>query len=172
MAQKFMDTEFDVAFEATAELKNLTAANLSKIPFMDMLKILEPLVLVEVPEVILDGESKRRFDYLLARLANVHAYLQYLWSAATYERARLKAANASSAEDMAKKKEAIYALASAVKLKYEAVSRKITLVLDGEGDPKVVERRSYKAPGPSPYDASVDRRTANAPRTGGWNSVG
>lgn len=166
---KHMDTEFDKTFEPTAELKGFNLENLSKIPFMDMLKILQPLVLVEVPESFAHETEKRRLDYLLARLANVHAYLRFMWAAATYERARLKRIGTDSAEDMAKKKEALYELGNAVKLKYEAVSRKITLELEGEGDPKVVERRSYSPP----------ENTTNAAQTafkkggkGGWGNVG
>lgn len=118
----------------TTTIENLTPTNLKETPFSKMLEILQPHVLIQVPENVdpTNTTEMRRLDFLLARLANFHAYLQVLWAASTHERARLKRIDNDAAEDMQKKKETLYALAGATKLKYEAVSRRITVALSGE----------------------------------------
>lgn len=135
----------DGAFDTQTTIENLTVDNIKDVPFLEMLKILGPFVLVEVPENLDDDDptSKRKYDYLLARLSNVYAYLRVLWSAITYHRARMKHINADQAEEIQKKKEALFELGNAVKLKYEAVSRKITVALSDESD--TPERPSYEA---------------------------
>lgn len=169
MSEKHMDTEFDTAFEATATMKNLTVENVTSIGFKDMLEILRPLVLIEIPETFADQTERRRLDYLLARITNTHSYLMFLWSYCSYERARLKPVNAAKSEDILKKKETLYELAASLKLKYEAVSRKITLALDGEGDKNMPDRRSYGDKTYTPPPTSPN--SSSAPRSGGWNSV-
>jgi L-rhamnose isomerase len=136
-----MDAEFD----EISTIKNLTVNNLSEISFKDMLAILEPLVLAKVPEGNSTDKNaeRQRLDYLLARLANLFAYLRYLWSSASYQRARFKYSDDAKADEMLKKKEALYELGNAVKLKYEAVSRRITVALDDERD--MPERANHTA---------------------------
>lgn len=154
-----MDSDFD----RTAVVESLTINNLSTVSFKEMLDILEPLVLTEIPEGDFD---KKRLDFLLSRLANLHAYLWTLWCHATSERARLKKIDDVKAENMQKKKEALYALAGAVKLKYEAVSRKITVALEDEDEP--VDRADYE--GRRARRDEVPARKA-APTSGGWGNI-
>ena len=128
------NSEMDSEFDEISTIKNLTVNNLADISFKDMLAILEPLVLVKIPEGAgTDKNAERqRLDYLLARLANLFAYLRYLWSASSHLRSRYRHSDDNKADDMLKKKEALYELGSAVKLKYESVSRRITVALDDE----------------------------------------
>jgi hypothetical protein len=156
----------DDSFDRLSVIESLTINNLEDIDFMEMLKILEPLVLVQVPENDSE-ENRRRLDYLLARTANLYAYLRVLWSAATNARAALKKGDAVAAEKMQKKKEALYEIGNAVKLKYEAVSRKITVALETEDKP---ERANYEA-----RRERRDEPVKAAPvvkKQGGWGNVG
>lgn len=124
-----MDTDFD----EVAVIANLSVKELRTVSFPEMLRLLGPLVTVKVPEGTQDNiNEKKRLDYLLGRSANLYAYLRYLWAAASYERVRLMKIDTDAAEDMLKKKEALYELGSAVKLKYEAVSRMVTVALEDE----------------------------------------
>lgn len=129
-------------FDTETIIENLTVNNIRDVSFKDMLSILGPLVLVQLPEDTDDLESKRRYDYLLARLANLYAYLRVLWAAASYERSRARRIDSDNAEEMQKKKEALFEIGNAVKLKYEAVSRKITLALNDEKE--TPERVDYE----------------------------
>lgn len=151
-------------------IENLTIDTLREISFMQMLEILRPLVLVEVPENG-DIESRARYDYLLARCANLNAYLRYLFAFASYERDRLRSINSPKANDMLKKKEALYELKEAMKAKYDAVSRKITLALEDEE--QVPDRASYTARREARDTKSnaAAKPTTAAPSTGGWNRV-
>lgn len=127
-------------FDVQSVITNLPVSKLAEVSFMDMLNILSPLVLVQIPENVFD--DKKKLDYLLARMANLYAYLRVLWSAASYERAKLRhVSGTDDAETMLKKKEALFELGNAVKLKYEAVSRKITVALSDEEE--TPERADY-----------------------------
>ncbi len=135
-----------------------------------------PYVLVDVPESESDSTRKRN-HYLLARTANLHAYLQLLAVHAAYERARLKAIGSAKADDMLKKKEALYELAGAVKLKYEAVSRQITLSMGEEDDRHVHDRPDYEAraraanPESKKSDVTTGARPSPSNKHGGWSNV-
>jgi hypothetical protein len=153
-----LDSEFD----QITTIESLTVNNLGETPFGKMLEILSPLVLVQIPENEDTITEKRRLDYLLARTANLHAYLRVLWCHATHQRARAVKAGLESADEWAKKKEALYELANAVKLKYESASRRITVALDDEDKPE----RAY-------YEGRRERRDNKAaPKSGGWSNLG
>lgn len=178
----------DTILEDIADIPSLTVNNLKDISFSEMLKILTPFVLVQVPETDLDLTSvKKRYDFLLARLSNLYAFLQLLGVHASYERARLKAAESSKADDMLKKKEALFELAAAVKLKYEAVSRKITLALNEDEDDKTPDRVNYDTRRDTaagrPYQSPASQAASSKPSDtgtaappsrggGGWGNVG
>lgn len=180
------------ALEDVAVIENLSVNNLASTPFATMLQTIAPYVLVDIPEDASAVDMKKRLDFLLARTANLHAFLTYLAVFASEQRAVLKkSGSAEAAEDMLKKKEALYELASAVKLKYEACSRKITLAMSEEGDDKVSDRVDYsgRASAPRPQwsqpqtaaansatppqttTASAPARPAAPKKSGGWNSV-
>lgn len=157
----------DSDFDTVSAIKQLPVSQIGEIAFGEMLDILTPYVLVQVPENWdpKNPEDKRRYDYLLARLANLYAYLRVLWCAITYERAVLKRSNAEKAEIIQKKKEALYELGNAVKLKYEAVSRKITVALSE--DESLNDRVDYN---------SRREQVSNTPRTepqrrNGWDHL-
>ncbi len=170
------------ALEDEATIEQVSTANLATISFIDMLNIYRPFVLVDIPEDASTIDMKKRLDYLLARCANLYAYFSFMGAFASYERARFKKIDDTKAEDMLKKKEALFELASAMKLKYEACSRKITLAVAEEGDSKVVDRVNYEsrtsAPRPS-WDQSTTAapKSATPPETaarrggGGWGNV-
>lgn len=162
MARQFkMDGDLD----DISVIDALTINNLETISFMDMLRILEPLILVAIPEGNMSDKNaeRQRLDYLLARLANLNAYLKHLWAAASYKRARLKHSDEAKSEDMLKKKEALYELSGAVKLKYEAVSRRITVALDE--DRMEPERADHAG-------RSTRQATPKPQSSGGWRNVG
>ncbi len=168
-----MKTPIDTNFDQITDIPGLSVNNLREISFEDMLKILTPFVLVQIPEDSTTVDEKRRLDYLLARCANLHAYLRVLWSQATYLRAQFKrdTLNPDSAETMQKKKEVLYELANAMKLKYEAASRKITVALESEGDESVSDRVDY-AGRRETRDARAEKVETKPTVKGGWGSVG
>lgn len=172
-----------------AVIDNLTVNNLAEVPFAQMLTILAPYVLVDIPEDASNVDMKKRLDFLLARTANLHAYLTFLGVHASHQRAILKGKQPEAAEDMLKKKEALYELASATKLKYEACSRKITLAMseDSENDLRESANHANRAAAPRP-DWSQSAGTAgvrtNTPqgvqppsptsvprKQGGWGNI-
>lgn len=153
MKQTTINTEFD----NITHIQGLNINELKTVSFPKMLEILAPFVLVHLPEGTSENiDAKRRLDYLLGRCANMYAYLNTLGAYASYERARMKAMNDSGAEDMLKKKEALYELATAMKLKYEAVSRMLTVAL--KLDNETPDQPDYEGRRGRPTD------TTNAPR--------
>ncbi len=161
MNQQGMKT--DGQFDTTAVVAQLPVSKLREIQFSEMLDILSPYVLVQVPENVDENNltEKRKYDYLLARMANLYAYLRVLWSFASNERAKMRHIDSAKAEDMLKKKEALFELGNAVKLKYEAVSRKITVALADEEE--TPERPDYSA---------RREQIGNRQTGGGWSNVG
>lgn len=153
--------DMNSSFDRCSTIESLTVNNLGDTPFKKMLEILTPLVLSEVPEGE-DTNSARRLDFLLARMANLHAYLRVLWCVATHERARAVKVGLPNADEWAKKKEALYELANAVKLKYEAVSRKVTVKLESEDEDKP-ERASY--------DARREQRDERTTKKSSWGNL-
>jgi hypothetical protein len=172
-------TKINSDFDDQTIIESLTVNNLAEISYERMLEILTPYVLVQVPESTETVQEQKRLDFLLARTANLHAYLRVLWSYASFQRATLKKSDPARAEEMQKKKETLYELANATKLKYEACSRKITVLMDGEGDSRVTDRVNYDSrrhaaeqrPGNSGQTQSKPETKAATPRTGGWGSV-
>lgn len=160
------DTNMDSDFDVTTSIHSLTINNLGSTPFKKMLEILGPLVLTQVPEGD-EVDQKRRLDFLLARTANLHAYLRFLWCHASAQRAAAVKVGLDSADDWAKKKEALYELANAVKLKYEAASRRITVQLESDGDDKP-DRANYDAR----RDARDTRKAEKPAGTGTWGHLG
>lgn len=154
-------------FDQITEIPELTVNNVGEIPFERMLAILTPYVLVQIPEDSETVDEKRRLDFLLARTANLYAYLRVLWSQATYLRAEKRRDKDDEAESMQKKKEVLYELGNAMKLKYEAVSRKITVLMDGEGEEKVTPQVNYQGRA----EAAQTKREEPA-RLKGWGAVG
>lgn len=152
------EQHMDAEFEQLATLKNLTIKNLNSVSIKEMLQILEPYVLAMVPEGTVSDDQlqqRKRLDYLLGRMANLHAYLRYLWAFASSERKRLKIIGSDAADDMLVKKEALYELANAVKLKYESVSRMVTINL--KVDEETPDRVDYEG-----------RRAAQTPKSSKW----
>lgn len=161
-------------FDQSTIITNLTINNLAEVPFEKMLEILTPYVLVQIPEDTESIQEKQRLDYLLARCANLYAYILALWGQSSYLRARYKTTGDSRSDDMQKKKETLYALAGAMKLKYEAASRKITVLLEDEDD-SVVDRVNYESRRTTRNDRS-DRKddkvkATTTPPNSGWSSV-
>jgi hypothetical protein len=170
--------DMDNNLEQEAVIANLSLKDLNGISFMEMLDILRPFVLIQVPEDAESVNARRRYDFLLGRLANSVAYVRYLFAYASYMRDRWKKAGDPRADDMLKKKEALYEIKEGIERKYEAVSRKITLALEDE-DQSVVDRANYDG-----RRAARDSRSTQSAKpshvsttpqksgpAGGWGSI-
>lgn len=126
---------------------NLDTKNVMRVSFNEMLRMLEPMALEPIPSGKLnDPDMMMKLDELLSTFANNHAYLIYLWAFVSAKTNEYKLVGNTAEHSIAtKKKEALYGIASAVKLKWDAVSRKITVRVEtnyGEGR----DKRKYDKP--------------------------
>lgn len=122
-------------------IPNVTVNNLVDMSFMDMLDGISPYVLEEVPEVS-NKKDLEKIDKLLARFANLYAYLLHLYSFVAYEARKAKASDLTHEwKELVRKKEALHELASGVKMKWKACSRLVTFHLK---DNEVFDRVDYE----------------------------
>jgi hypothetical protein len=147
------------------EVPALTVDNLRSVSFSDMLAALRPLVLEEVPEDALnDPEVLTDLDRLMGRFANLYSLLIDLHAAALDWASRFKLVdNDAEYQVMMKKKDALWELSRAVKLKYEACSRKLTLHIEAE------ERDTQPANYPARQERAKGRGKPKPIR--GWGNV-
>lgn len=138
----------------------LNTSNIMDMSFNAMLKELEPIALKPIPSGNLnDPDMMMKLDELLSEFANNHALVIYLWAYVSAKTNAYKLTGSSNEWSIAaKKKEALYSIASALKLKWDAVSRKITVRVEtnyGEGK----DKRNYD----KPRDWRLDMVGAPAP---------
>ena len=144
--------------------------NLTQISFENMMKGLSPFVLEPLPEGGAgDPVVLAKIDRQLGRLANLYAYLVYLWAHASSETNKYKLRGADAEYHvMMRKKEALYELSRAVKLKWEAASRMIT-VQQEQDEEETFERANYPARSARAIQRK-ERKDAQKPG-GGWSHV-
>lgn len=158
--------------------------NICSVSFPDMLAAVSAFSLERVPE----GNTPQDLtliDQQLARFANQYAYLIHLFAQVAYEVVRLKRLDPEAAEAMIKKKDALYEIAKAVKLKWQACSRRLTKSMGDDEEELPYEHRNYQQAEqkltPLPWaPRTVDTRARRTPRgavdtrvktNGGWENV-
>lgn len=157
--------------------KAVTTDNLRDMPFMEMLNSLEPFVLEDIPEGIQDDPTGKgeEVDTLLGRFANLYSYLMYLYSFASYESDRVKLIEGQSAQwkTMVRKKDALFELAKAVRMKWKACSRMLTGLIKSEEE--VFDRVDYQArsrsQGKTPNKKSGKESDGKGRDLKGWGNV-
>lgn len=158
-------------------IAGLTLKNLEDVTFDDFQELLAPYLLEEIPEGTLDGNPDRmlQIDRLIGRLANIHAYLAYLYGYAA-ARAQILKSEGRTAEwgAMLRKKDALYEYRGAVKLKWNACSRMVTINLGIEDEPDDhidhhgrAERMGVEV---TPAGRAGRQKKANARPTTGWDA--
>lgn len=171
----------------------LDTKNIMQLSFNAMLRELEPMALEPIPSGRLnDPDMMMKLDELLSSFANNYAYLIHLWafvSAKTNEYKMIGSTNEWSIA--AKKKEALYGIAAAIKLKWDAVSRKITVRVEtnyGEGkDKRKYDWSNESNFGPTttlapeigdvdddlpPFHVGRAVPTSESPKSSGWDALG
>lgn len=157
---------------------SVNTTNVMSMPFLEFLEALGTIALEKLPEGgINDPDRLTQIDKMLGRFANYYAYLMYLWaftSNMTNSR-KLMQDKGPAHLDAAKRKETLYEIAQAVKMKHEATSRMLTVqqVLEDQRH----EHRVYNKD--TPFSATRDEvRQARRPvgpdvgkPAGGWASV-
>lgn len=136
---------------------------LDDMPFDDMLEKLAPYLLEEIPEGTIDGNPDRmmEIDRLIGRFANLYAYVAFLY-AYTANRAHHYKAEGFIDEwhAMVRKKDALYEFRGAIKLKWQACSRMVTVNLDDDPADRI------------DYEARREYSNKPTPATNtGWNHV-
>lgn len=146
-------------------IPDVTAENVSEIPFNEMMRGLRSYVLEEVPEgTNADPEVLQDIDRLIGRFANLYSYLIYLYAVVANEANRLKLIDAGeSYKLMVRKKDALYELARAVRYKHQACSRMLTAYQEEE------------SPSHPPFDRADyqgrEKRQKERRQVKGWNHV-
>jgi len=93
----------------------------------EILKSLYQYIVGDIPEGVNNGNDLQQLEYYLGRLGNDYAYIVELLSYSRNYVRRLKRMNEKVRyEDMMDIRDALADMASAIKLKYQAVSRQLT----------------------------------------------
>ncbi len=139
--------EYDGPLPWTSLEQDLTVNNLESVTFEYFLQSLEPALLEKIPEGGDSPEALKKIDEQLGRFANVHAYLIYLFAAASYstsKHARIDKKGQDYA-NMVRKKDALYEFADAIELKWKACSRMLTKAMGSEDEVPYDRRRMPRA---------------------------
>lgn len=146
-----------------ADSKILTANNVVDHDLAEILEILEPYVLEEIPEgTIGHDEAKMEIDRLLGRFANLYAYIITLWAHVSHAQAMARSEGDSKRGSyLTKMRDALWELSRAVKLKWQACSRLITSAQEEEEHP--FERADYHG-----REEKIKKRRS---RMQGWDVV-
>src|SRR5690606_38884260 len=107
--------------------KPVTPTSLLTMSVDEILGSLYQYVVGDIPEGINDGNDLQQLEYYLGRLGNDYAYIIELLSYSRNYVRRLKRIDEKARyEDMMDIRDALADMASAIKLKYQAVSRQLT----------------------------------------------
>lgn len=150
-------------------IPNIDTKNVLTVPYHELLESIGQLALEKLPDGGLNDPNRlQEIDRLLARFANLHTYLVYLWAfVSNTTNSRKLMGDSAGHLDAAKRKETLYEIASSVKLKQEAVSRMLTVQQLTENE--LHEHRVYNKGTPFEATAAENKKTN---RVGsGWASV-
>ena len=107
--------------------KPVTPTSLLTMSVDEILKSLYQYIVGDIPEGVNNGNDLQQLEYYLGRLGNDYAYIVELLSYSRNYVRRLKRMNEKVRyEDMMDIRDALADMASAIKLKYQAVSRQLT----------------------------------------------
>lgn len=109
-------------------MKKISPDDLKTLPVGTMIQYISDTILHDVPESMDTEYNIHQMEVLLSRLPNSYAYIVTLLSYARhYVREYKRSGEKELYEDMMDKRDALESIASAIKLQYQGVSRKITL---------------------------------------------
>lgn len=107
--------------------KPVTPTSLLTMSVDEILGSLYKYIVGDIPEGVNDGNDLQQLEYYLGRLGNDYAYIVELLSYSRNYVRRLKRMDEKVRyEDMMDIRDALADIASAIKLKYQAVSRQLT----------------------------------------------
>lgn len=155
----------------------ITRENVMKVKFNELLDELWRLGGEQIPEgPNTDPEIMKQLDQQLAYFANMHAWITILWAYVSNETSKRKlvGAEAELQQDALKKKEALYEFASSLKLKWEAVSRRITVwqqLNEHNPDQRIYGRGGVASPA-EPVSRPAVPDTQPRKSSGGWGKIG
>lgn len=147
------------------------------VPFKELLESIGTIALEKLPEGgYNDPDRLQQIDKMLGRFANYYAYLMYLWAhVSNATNTRKLMGDTTGHLDAAKRKETLYELAQAIKMKHESASRMLTVQQVMKENPH--EHRVWNKA--TPFEMGITE--ALTPRTGkqpgerkaggGWASV-
>lgn len=109
-------------------MKKISPDDLRTLPVGMMIQYISDTILNDVPESMDTEYNINQMEVLLSRLPNSYSYIVTLLSYARhYVREYKRSGEKELYEDMMDKRDALESIASAIKLQYQGVSRKITL---------------------------------------------
>lgn len=109
-------------------MKKISPDDLKTLPVGMMIQYISDTILNDVPESMDTEYNINQMEVLLSRLPNSYSYIVTLLSYARhYVREYKRSGEKELYEDMMDKRDALESIASAIKLQYQGVSRKITL---------------------------------------------
>lgn len=109
-------------------MKKISPDDLKTLPVGMMIQYISDTILNDVPESMDTEYDINQMEVLLSRLPNSYSYIVTLLSYARhYVREYKRSGEKELYEDMMDKRDALESIASAIKLQYQGVSRKITL---------------------------------------------
>lgn len=156
--------------EANLSAPDINVNNIRSCTFADLMAMLQSHTLVLVPNGTREEGAMEKIDYLLGYFANTYTHLMVLWAQASHDTNRAKAISSEEHAQMNKKKEALYEVAQAVKLKHAAVSRMLTVKVETDGD------KIFDSPDLAGRADRAAARTASptkpAPKQNGWGGLG
>jgi hypothetical protein len=153
-------------------IPNISINNVLTVPYTELLEAIGAIALEKLPEGGQNDPARlQEIDRLLARFANLHSYLVYLWAFVSHTTNSRKLMGDSAGHlDAAKRKETLYEIAASVKLKQEAVSRMLTVQQLMKGE--LHEHRVYNKD--TPFEATAAENKASKsgrPGSSSWASV-
>lgn len=106
---------------------NVTPSSLFTMSVGEIIESLSNTVLNDIPEGINGPNDIDNMEYLLGKLPNDYAYvISLLGNARSYVRQLKRKGMKEQYEDMMDKRDALSDIASAIKLKYQGLSRMVT----------------------------------------------
>lgn len=109
--------------------RTLTPTSLLTTSVTEVIRTLYRDIMTDIPEGIKDDTDLKQIEHFLGRLANDYAYVVELLSYSRHYVRYFKRQGAEAKqkyEDMMDIRDALESIASAIKLRYEAVSRMLT----------------------------------------------
>lgn len=163
----------ELPWDEPKTVSSVTVNNIAEIGYQKMLEGIMPLVLIEVPEGTNGGDPAVMtiLDGLMGKYANIYAYLITLFAAAAGAAERYRIMDADDKQkDCIRKKDALWELSRAVKLKYQACSRMLTKHIEDDED--LPERADVRGRAMAAEHRRAASHHPESKQPKGWRNIG